>query len=65
MLTDRTWKLKYTPDDGDSGTNLFYEPVLQDAVRYDRLTGAAAPSVGGTPRAPPPLALWLERFGSR
>ena len=38
MLTDRTWKLKYTPDDGDL-VRLFYEPVLQDAVRYDRLTG--------------------------
>ena len=38
MLTDRTWKLKYTPDDGDL-VRLFYEPALQDAVRYDRLTG--------------------------
>ena len=32
MLTDRTWKLKYTPDDGDL-VRLFYEPALQDAVR--------------------------------
>ena len=38
MLTDRTWKLKYTPDDGDL-VRLFYVPALQDAVRYDRLTG--------------------------
>ena len=38
MLTDRTWKLKYTPDDGDL-VDLFYVPALQDAVRYDRLTG--------------------------
>ena len=32
MLTDRTWKLKYTPDDGDL-VRLFYVPALQDAVR--------------------------------
>ena len=38
MLRDRTWKLKYTPDDGDL-IQLFYVPALQDAVRYDRLTG--------------------------
>lgn len=38
MFTDRTWKLKYTPDDGDL-VELFYVPALQDAVRYDRLTG--------------------------
>ena len=38
MLTDRTWKFKYTPDDGDL-VRLFYVPALQDAVRYDRLTG--------------------------
>ena len=38
MLTDRAWKLKYTPDDGDL-VELFYVPALQDAVRYDRLTG--------------------------
>ena len=38
MLTDRTWNLKYTPDDGDL-IQLFYVPALQDAVRYDRLTG--------------------------
>ena len=38
MLTDRTWKLKYTPDDGNL-VQLFYVPALQDAVRYDRLTG--------------------------
>ncbi len=38
MLTDRTWKLKYTPDDGDL-VKLFYVPALEDAERYDRLTG--------------------------
>ena len=49
MLTDRTWQLKYTPDDGDS-VELFAVSAVPDAVRYDPLTGAAAPSVGGTPR---------------
>ena len=49
MLTDRTWKLKYTPDDADS-VELLPVSALPDAVRYDPLTGAAAPSVGGTPR---------------
>ena len=38
MLTDRTWQLKYTPDDGDL-VEMFYVPALRDAVRYDRLTG--------------------------
>ena len=38
MLCDRDWKLKYTPDDGDLVT-LFYVPALEDAERYDRLTG--------------------------
>ena len=38
MLRDRTWKLKYTPDSGDLVT-LFYVPALEDAERYDRLTG--------------------------
>ena len=38
MLADRAWKLKYTPDDGDL-VALFYVPVLEDAERYDRLTG--------------------------
>ena len=38
MLCSRTWKLKYTPDDGDL-VNLFYVPALEDAERYDRLTG--------------------------
>ena len=38
MLTDRTWKLKYTPDDGDL-VEVFYIPALHDAARYDRLTG--------------------------
>ncbi len=38
MLCDRDWKLKYTPDDGDL-VRLFYIPALEDAERYDRLTG--------------------------
>ena len=38
MLSDRTWKLKYTPDDGNL-VKLFYIPALEDAERYDRLTG--------------------------
>ena len=38
MLCDHQWKLKYTPDDGDLVT-LFYVPALEDAERYDRLTG--------------------------
>ena len=38
MLCDRTWKLKYTLDDGDL-VELFYLPALEDAERYDRLTG--------------------------
>ncbi len=38
MLRDRAWKLKYTPDDGDL-VKLFYIPALEDAERYDRLTG--------------------------
>ncbi len=38
MLTDRDWKLKYTPEDGDL-VQMFYVPALQDAERYDRLTG--------------------------
>jgi len=38
MLRDRTWQLKYTPDDGDL-VELFYAPALEDAERYDRLTG--------------------------
>ena len=38
MLSDRTWNFKYTPDDGDLVT-LFYVPALEDAKRYDRLTG--------------------------
>ena len=38
MLRDRAWQLKYTPDDGDLVT-LFYVPALEDAERYDRLTG--------------------------
>ncbi|MDE0055392.1 MAG: SNF2-related protein [Gammaproteobacteria bacterium] len=38
MLRDRDWKLKYTPDDGDL-VERFYVPALEDAERYDRLTG--------------------------
>ena len=38
MLRDRDWKLKYTPDDGDL-VEMFYVPALEDAERYDRLTG--------------------------
>ena len=38
MLRDRAWKLKYTPDNGDL-VRLFYVPALEDAERYDRLTG--------------------------
>ncbi len=38
MLRDRDWKLKYTPDDGDL-VELFYVPALENAERYDRLTG--------------------------
>ena len=38
MLRDRTWNLKYTPDDGDL-VKLFYIPALEAAERYDRLTG--------------------------
>ena len=38
MLRDRTWQIRYTRDDGDL-VRLFYVPALQDAKRYDRLTG--------------------------
>ena len=38
MLRDRDWKLKYTPPDGNL-VDLFYIPALEDAERYDRLTG--------------------------
>ena len=38
MLGDRNWRRKYTPDDGDL-IKLFYVPALEDAERYDRLTG--------------------------
>ena len=38
MLSDRTWQLKYTPDDRDLVRG-FYVPALQDGERYDRLTG--------------------------
>ena len=38
MLDDHDWKLKYTPEDGDL-VRRFYIPALEDAERYDRLTG--------------------------
>ena len=38
MLSDHEWQLKYTPEDGDL-VKLFYIPALEDAERYDRLTG--------------------------
>ena len=38
MLRDHTWSRKYTPDDGDL-VKLFYVRALEDAERYDRLTG--------------------------
>jgi superfamily II DNA or RNA helicase len=38
LLNDQTWKLKYTPDDGDL-VRLFYLPALESAVHYDRSTG--------------------------
>ncbi len=38
MFRDRPWRLKYTVDDGDL-VKLFHIPALEDAVRYDRLTG--------------------------
>ena len=38
MLTDREWKLDYTPEDGDL-VSLFYIPALEEAERYDRVTG--------------------------
>ena len=38
MLSDHQWRLKYTPDGGDL-VRLFYVPALEDAERYDRLTG--------------------------
>lgn len=37
-LSDRSWRLKYTPDDGDL-VALFYVPALKCAVHYDRSTG--------------------------
>ncbi len=38
MLRDRSWHLKYTAEDGDL-VKLFHVPALEDAQRYDRLTG--------------------------
>ena len=38
MLTDHAWRFKYTPEDGDL-VRRFYLPALEDAARYDRLTG--------------------------
>lgn len=38
QLPDRTWRLKYTPDDGDF-VRTFYVPALECAMQYDRATG--------------------------
>lgn len=38
LLTDHTWKHKYTPEDGNL-LKKFYLPALSCAVRYDRSTG--------------------------
>ena len=38
LLTDRTWQLKYTPDDGNLVTG-FYVPALEGAKHYHRSTG--------------------------
>ncbi len=38
MLRDHEWKLKYTTDDGDL-VQQFYVRTLENAKRYDRLTG--------------------------
>ncbi|MDZ3835937.1 MAG: SNF2-related protein [Rhodospirillales bacterium] len=38
LLTDRAWKTKYTPEDGDV-VAAFYVPALDCAVRYERTTG--------------------------
>ena len=64
MLTDRTWKLEYTPDDAGS-VELFAVSARPDAVSL-RL-GSPAPQrrpVGRPHRATTatPLALYLERF---
>jgi SNF2 family DNA or RNA helicase len=37
-LAQTSWKRKYTPEDGDL-VRLFYVPALENAIRYDRLTG--------------------------
>ena len=37
-LRGRQWRLKYTPDGGNLVREL-YVPLLEAAVRYDRLTG--------------------------
>ncbi|MDE2982969.1 MAG: SNF2-related protein, partial [Gemmatimonadota bacterium] len=38
MHREHEWRLKYTREDGDL-VRLFYLPALEDAKRYDRLTG--------------------------
>jgi hypothetical protein len=50
ILQDRPWKLKYTPDHGDL-VKLLYQPLLECAVRYDRLTGYFSASALGRPCA--------------
>lgn len=38
LLQDRTWKLKYSREDGDL-VSRFWIPALSSAIRYDRTTG--------------------------
>ncbi len=38
MLSDHSWRFKYTPEVGNL-IRVFYVPALEDAQRYDRLTG--------------------------
>ena len=38
LLQDRTWKLKYSREDGDL-VSRFWVPALSTAIRYDRTTG--------------------------
>ena len=41
QLPDRTWRLKYTPDNGDF-VKTFYVPALECAMQYDRRRCVAA-----------------------
>ena len=38
LLTEREWNIGYRNEDGDL-IELFYNPALECAVQYDRLTG--------------------------